>query len=149
MLNKKEIWCNGQLIEVSEEVYKVYTQGKRKHRYLTVDLKIEEIKVDQEKQTVTVTPSREDSFDRLTDDNNVQFADEDEAVEETVIHKLMIEKLRSVLDKLSPDEYALIYALYYRGLSERQWSSETGIPQKTINNRKRRILNKLKKFLIN
>ena len=148
MPNKKEIWCNGQLIEVSEEVYKVYRQGKRKHRYLTVDLKIEKIKVDQEKQTVIVTPSREDSFDRLTDDNNVQFADEDEAVEETVIHKLMIEKLRSVQDKLSPDEYALIYALYYRGLSERQLSSETGIPQKTINNRKRRILDKLKKFLI-
>ena len=88
-------------------------------------------------------------MDRLTDDYNEQFADEDETVEETVIHKLMIEKLRFVLDKLSPDEYALIYALYYKGISERQWSSETGIPQKTIKYRRRRILNKLKKFLIN
>ena len=63
MLDIKEIWCNGQFVEVSKEVYEVYKQGKRKHRYFTVDLKIEHIKVDQEKQSVTVTPSREDSLD--------------------------------------------------------------------------------------
>ncbi|MDE5780912.1 MAG: hypothetical protein K2I03_05475 [Lachnospiraceae bacterium] len=35
----------------------------------------------------------------------------------------------------------------YTELSEREWSSISGIPQKTINDRKRRILAKLKKIL--
>lgn len=41
----------------------------------------------------------------------------------------------------------LMNALFFRKLSEREWSAETGIPQKTINDRKRRILIKLKKLL--
>ena len=43
----------------------------------------------------------------------------------------------------------LINALFFRNLSERKWSDETGIPQKTINDRKHRIIAKLKKYLEN
>lgn len=31
--DKKKIWCNGQLVEVSNEVYAAYMQGDRKIRY--------------------------------------------------------------------------------------------------------------------
>ena len=38
------------------------------------------------------------------------------------------------------------YALFTQGLSEREWSSQTGIPQKTINDHKNRLLTKLQKI---
>jgi len=41
----------------------------------------------------------------------------------------------------------LIHTLFFQGKSERQLSSESGIPLMTLNDRKRRILQKLKKFL--
>lgn len=62
---------------------------------------------------------------------------------------VMRENLRAALHSLPPDEMALIDALYFREKSEREWSEETGIPQKTINNRKRSILAKLLNLLEN
>ena len=149
MSNAKLLWIDSQLVEVSDEVYEVYTKGKRKDRYFTNDLKVEKIRVNQEKETVTFIPSREDSLDRLIEDNDQQYADNSETVEDDAVKNVMVEKLKSVLDELSPDEYELIQALYYRGFSERKWSDETGLPQKTINNRRRKILRKLKKLLEN
>jgi DNA-directed RNA polymerase specialized sigma24 family protein len=61
----------------------------------------------------------------------------------------MLEKLKSSLILLNQAEMELIKALFYDGVSEREWSAVTGIPQKTINDRKQRILNKLKKLLEN
>lgn len=67
--DKKQIWIKGQLIEVSEEVYAAYVQGDRKMRYFESDLKTERILLNEEGQVVRVIPSREDSLDRLMDDN--------------------------------------------------------------------------------
>lgn len=66
-----------------------------------------------------------------------------------MIHKIMLDKLHDSLVLLSDDEQKLINALFFKNLSEREWSAEAGIPQKTINDRKRRILIKLKKLLEN
>ena len=68
-------------------------------------------------------------------------------VEEVVIQNIMIEKLNKSLVLLNQSEMDLINALFYAGYSEREWASKTGIPQKTINDRKRRILDKLKNLL--
>ena len=149
MADAKSLWIDGRLIAVSDEVYEVYTKGERKDRYITVDLKTEKIKVNKKKETVTFIPSREDSLERLLEDNDQQYADESENVEEEAVKNIMVEKLESVMDKLSSDEYELIQALYFRGLSERKWSVQTDIPQRTINDRKKKILKKLKKFLEN
>lgn len=72
----------------------------------------------------------------------------DEYTEEHAIHNLDLETLRKSLKNLNTDEYELIYSLYLANqpLTERQLSANTGIPQKTINNRKKRILKKLKNF---
>jgi DNA-directed RNA polymerase specialized sigma subunit len=70
-------------------------------------------------------------------------------VDEAVVQKIMLEKLKSSLILLNQAEMELIKALFYDGVSEREWSAVTGIPQKTINDRKQRILNKLKKLLEN
>lgn len=56
-------------------------------------------------------------------------------------------QIDSALKELSKDEIALINALFYKDLTEREYSLQSGIPQKTINNRKKSILKRLKKLL--
>lgn len=70
-------------------------------------------------------------------------------MEDKILDNIMIEKLLKSLAVLNYDERNLIDAIYYQGKSEREVSAETGIPQKTINYRKRKILDKLKKLLEN
>ena len=82
---KKRIWIRGQYVEVTDEVYMAYTQGDRKMRYFENDLKTERFVLGKEGQVVRVIPSREDSLDRLMDENAQQFPHE-ESVENTVLH---------------------------------------------------------------
>lgn len=70
-------------------------------------------------------------------------------VEDEVINNLMIEKLRTCLSELSNDEFFIIEQLIYQEKSERELSKIIAIPQKTINDRKNKILAKLKKLLEN
>jgi RNA polymerase sigma factor (sigma-70 family) len=68
--------------------------------------------------------------------------------------KICIENENEVLLKraftaLSKEEQELVIALYFNGKAEREYSNETGMPQKTINNRKHRIVNKLKTLMKN
>ena len=55
--------------------------------------------------------------------------------------------LKNAFHLLSQSEKELITALIINGKSEREYSAETGIPQKTTNNRKKAILLKLNKFI--
>jgi DNA-directed RNA polymerase specialized sigma24 family protein len=76
------------------------------------------------------------------------LADEGINVEQEVFHQIDLEILRRALDSLIEEEYALICALYLQDkpMTEREYSVTSGIPQKTINDRKIRILKKLKSF---
>jgi len=58
----------------------------------------------------------------------------------------LLDMLSKALSELTDDERFLINELFYQEKSERTVARETGLPQKTINNRKRAIINKLKKF---
>ena len=61
---KRYLYINGQAVSVSEQVYQAYHHYERKE-YFTYDLKAEQFTCDQEAQTATFTPSREDSYERL------------------------------------------------------------------------------------
>lgn len=63
------------------------------------------------------------------------------------MEKLMAESLHQCIAKLATEEQDLIHALFFRGLSERQYAAETGIHNMTINGRKIKILGKLKKLM--
>ena len=76
--DKKRIWIRGQFVEVTDEVYRAYMQGDRKMRYFENDLKTERFVLGKEGQVVQIIPSREDSLDRLVDENARQFSDEQE-----------------------------------------------------------------------
>ena len=76
-----------------------------------------------------------------------QFAATEEAVEDAAVKAVLIEKMLSSVKMLSSEDQDLIAELFFEGKSEHQVSRETGIAQKTIHNRKVRILNRLKKLI--
>lgn len=146
--DNKKIWVEGNLIEVTGEVYEAYVKGDRKIRYFEMDLKTEKISV-KENDRVAVIPSREDSLERLMEDNAEQFADDSENVEELAIRKVVYETLYKALDKLTKEEYSLVFALFFENKTEREIATLMGITQPAIHKKKTKILKKLKNILKN
>ena len=145
--DKKRIWIRGQFVEVTDEVYRAYMQGDRKMRYFENDLKTERFVLGKEGQVVQIIPSREDSLDRLVDENARQFSDEQESVESVVLLKLEVDRLHTALSLLTPEERALIQALFFDERKESELAVELGISQPAVYKRKMKILKKLKIFL--
>ena len=145
--DKKRIWIRGQFVEVTEEVYRAYMRGDRKIRYFENDLKTERFVLGKDGQVIQIIPSREDSLDRLVDENAQQFPDEQESVESVVLHKLEEDRLHTALSLLAPEERALIQALFFEERSESELAVALGISQPAVYKRKMKILKKLKLLL--
>lgn len=128
-------------------MYRAYMQGDRKMRYFENDLKTERFVLGKEGQVVQIIPSREDSLDRLVDENARQFSDEQESVESVVLLKLEVDRLHTALSLLTPEERALIQALFFDERKESELAVELGISQPAVYKRKMKILKKLKIFL--
>lgn len=127
---------HGTLMEVTEKDYKSFYKNDRRQKYLNEEA------------------ARNGMFSYNSLDTNDMSGEEvicDSSVdiEKSVIDKLMYDKLHQCLSKLENEEISLIQALYFEGKSEREWSKETGMARKTINDRRHKILNKLKKILKN
>ena len=125
---------HGMIMEVSKADYDDFYQKQRRQKY------IDERSVE----------NGDISYDMLTtDDFNGEdiLIDDSEDIETQVVRKIMLDKLRAAFSLLSVDEKELLTALFFQEMSERDWSKISGIPQKTINDRKRRVLAKLKKLL--
>ena len=131
--------------EADEEVISLLRTTERKMQYQEYDLKTEQTIISQEDQTITTIPSREDSLERLAE-QEVQFAEEAESVEETVLWKLQYEQLHKALSLLPDDERELIDRLFFQGQTEREAAECMGIYRNAVHKRKNHILKKLKKF---
>ena len=134
--------------EASEEVIAVLRTSERKMQYQEFDLKTERTVVDRESQTVTVIPSREDSLERLLE-QNVQFTDEADSAEEQAIRNIQIQQLHRALSLLSEDEQLLIRQIFFEERTERELADEMGIYHNAVHKKKERILRRLKKILEN
>ncbi len=132
--------------DLSNEIIQVLKKSDRKMEYQQYDINVERCRIDYVSGTVTYLPSREDSYDRLLEENK-QFATEIEGVEDAAVKAVMIEKMLTCLKLLSKEEQELIIKLFFKGMSERQLSAETGIHSMTIHNRKIKILGRLKKLM--
>lgn len=137
MAEKKEyrIKVQGQLVPVSEEVYLTYHRMKRREIYL-------------EERDTTNGVFYYSALD--TEGTNGEDVIPDlvsPRVEDVAVDKLLAEKLHQCLAQLTREEQELIFTLFFQNKSERQLAAETGIPQKTINDRRHRILVKLKKLM--
>lgn len=143
---KYYIGLNGQTFEVSRELYEAYYKGQRKEKYFTHDLKQEHIKVDKETGEKIIVPSREDSYERLLEAEK-QFAGDAEDVEDAAVRAVMLERLNEALHTLTDEEAAIIHALFYQEISEAELAKKLGIARTTLQSRKYKILEKLKKVL--
>lgn len=145
--DRKKIWINGQFIEVTDEVYAAYMKGDRKIRYFETDLKVERIVLNEDGAIEKIIPSREDSLDRLMDDNAAQYADESESVENIVFRRITTAALRLAIAQLTEKERDLIVSLFFNEKTERECAVELGISQPAVHKQKNKILKKLKFFL--
>ena len=131
---------------VSEKIIEVLEKSDRQMEYLQYDIKVERCRIDSASGTVTYLPSREDSYERLLEENR-QFTANGESVDDAAVKNVMIEKMLTCLKQLDEEEHRLIIELFFGGKSERRVSGETGVPQRTIHDRKVKILAKLKKLM--
>lgn len=129
-------------VEVPGEAQKSFRVYERRKQYVNDIMK-------KYKYTVMSLSSDVLGYDDCSGEDAVP--DTDINIEDTVIKNVMFEKLRTALTYLSDDERELISQLIFTDTpaSQRDLSSQTGIPQKTIDNRKSVILRKLKKYLEN
>ena len=111
--------------EADEEVIAVLRTTERKMQYQEYDLKTERTIISKADQRVTVIPGREDSYERLLE-QDVQFAGETESVEETVLRRIEYGRLYQALALLSDDERELIERLYFQEQTERRMFRQRG-----------------------
>ena len=77
------------------------------------------------------------------------LADTNEATDESVLKSISVENLYKAIDLLSAEEKELIYSMYLSSdpLSERKMCERLGIDKTNLHDRKKKILQKLKKYL--
>lgn len=140
-------------VPVSKEVYTVYARSERQLEYMDLDLKRDRILQDAGGKAVLdknglpiILPEREVSLDKLMAED-WDFPSSAPPPEEVILKQIEILELHQCLDSLDAEERVLIDALFFERLTEREYSQRSGIPQKTINDRKNRILKKLYQLL--
>lgn len=143
------IMVDGEKVEVIREVYTTYAQSERQLEYIELDLKRDRVLQDANGKASLdgnglpiILPEREVSLDKLMAED-WDFPSSAPPPEEVILKQIEIMELRQCLDLLDAEERVLIDALFFEGLTEREYSQRSGIPQKTINDRKNRILKKL------
>ena len=133
-MDKLFIPVQGCLLEVVREQYTDFYRNKERWRYLK--------KLDTKNSLL--------SLDGFVDDegNALDFiADEAVDIAETVVNAVMVDRLKAALSLLSDSEQALIKAIFFEELSEREVGLRLGITQSVVNKRKAKILAKLRKIM--
>ena len=123
---------NGNLIEVTAEVYKEYYRLRRSEEY----------RLEQEKENGVF------SYDALDNGELVGeeiFSDPDEkTVEEKVLSQELFDLLHRCISALPTTDQQLIRAIYFEGKSERSYAKDIDLSKSTINYRHDQILTKLR-----
>ena len=105
-------------------------RGDRKMRYFEADLKSERPVYGSNGEIKQVLPSREDSLDRLMEENARQFAAAAESVEDVVIRKLAVDKLHTALMQLTKEERDFICACSLTRKQKAKWQRDWAFPSR-------------------
>lgn len=73
-----------------------------------------------------------------------EFIEKENQTEKWLEEKLLRQAVQNALAKLNKSDRALIFALYFCGLSEREYAAQLGIYHNAVHKRKMIILKKLK-----
>lgn len=134
--NKKyTIVVKRQRVEVSEAVYRAYHKEREAERYQNKlirqnELSLERFHEDGVNIDYLIVRVQPDILDKL-------------------IHQEQLDALWRALQALPEGERFLIDELFFNEKSERELSEMISVPQKTINDKKKRILLKLRKLIEN
>ena len=132
--------------EADKNVIQELKMSERKMQYQEYDIKKETIVIDQDMQTTSVVPGREDSIERLME-INYPFRDDAKDLEEQAIRNVLAEQIGKAVKSLPPKDKRLIADLYVWEKSERQIAREYGISQNMVHKRKKQVLDQLKRLL--
>ena len=133
------ITIDGTDIEVSEAVFLAYSQADRRERYIVEEVEPRKaVSLDQliesyaalEKLGVEPEPSTEEIL--------VQHMDAELAAEQVV-------RLRKALCSLADDETQLVQALFFDGISVREYARRTGVYHHAIAYQRDKVLEKLRR----
>ncbi len=133
--NKRFIPVQKMLIEVSKEEYQDFYREVERNKYVR--------KTSQDFQFISIDEISEDMEIReksLLADKNINVSFEAE-------RRIEIEQLKNALLKLNDEEYKIIKALFYEEKTIREYAKKIGIPFTTLQSKKEKIIEKLKKFL--
>lgn len=118
---------DGTLVEVTREVYLEWYQSRRRERYQ-----------DEKKKKYGVC-----SLDGMEEKGCCSYEPEN-SLEQTAIKNIFVEKIRMALEELPEDEAYLIYLLFFEEISVKEAAQICGCSRKTVQNRRSRILSKLR-----
>nr|WP_317359408.1 hypothetical protein [uncultured Tyzzerella sp.] len=140
------IFFNGKKIKVNKKVKKAYYKYKYKERYFMKNLKQGNILIDTENEEIKILKSRECYIENLKE-FNFEVSD-DFNLEEFVILKIEIEKLRKALKLLKDNDLYIIENIYFLNKSKRTVANDLGISHTTLLEKEKRILKQLNKILL-
>ena len=121
---------NGTLVEVTREVYLEWYQSRRRERYQNEKM---------QKHGVCSLESLEE--------NGCFSVQSNISPEEEVFKKIYIDKLREAMENLPEEDAYLIYLLFFEEVTVKEAAQLCGCSRKTIQNRRKRILETLHQML--
>lgn len=133
--NKKFIYINKMLFEVSDKEYKDYYSEIERNRYSK--------KVLQKLNTISIEQL---NFGEDMNDKQV-IIDDTTNVEDEIERKNEIEELKKALLKLDNDEYKMIRELFFKEKTVREYAKVLGLPYATVQYKKKQVLKKLKNLM--
>lgn len=133
---KRFIQLDDILLEVSKKEYETIDTEAQRIKYINrTERNINLISYDNEDENGTILKD-------IIPDSNYNL-------ENDVVRKMEIEKLKEALLQLSDEEYRLIKALFFEQKSLREYGEIVGKHYTTVQNNRDKILEKLKKFIKN
>ena len=132
--DRRFVKLHGYLMEVDDMPYRDFQRERRRQKYLA-----EEAELHNEFSYNSLDCSDYSGEDLIVDIvTNVECE---------VVRNMMRETVRNMVELLPENDLDLITSLYYLNMTVREYSEFTGIPTMTIQDRKARILKKMKKTL--
>ena len=124
---------NGELLEVTREVYLEWYQSRRREKY--------QRERDQKYGVYSLNAMEEAGIFSSV------FVHEKDGLEELVLQKLYLEELLKALKKLPEQDAYLIYLLYYEEITMKAAAELCQCNQASIRNRRKRILEELRRMV--
>lgn len=135
------ITVDGVDVEVSEEVFRAYSQMDRRERYLEEDMESgRQLSLEQLSENHILPEHLGAQIGLSIEEQHVQQ-------EELEHQEELLRRLGRLLHNLNEEDRALIHALYFERLPVREYARRLGVYHRTITYRRDRLLKNLRKNL--